>query len=46
MHRSAGQQPLDVGAHGRRALVAILDPLGQRLHHDGVDLGGQVWLVC
>ena len=36
---------LDVGAHLRGALVAVLDLLGQRLHRDGVELLGQLGVV-
>ena len=39
LDRVAGEVALDVGLHRGRALVAVLDALGQRLHHDRVDLG-------
>ena len=43
--RVAGEVALDVAAHRGRGLVAVLDPLGQRLHHDGVDLRRHLGVV-
>ncbi len=31
-----------IGAHVRRALIAVLGILGQRLEHHGIQLGGDV----
>ncbi len=39
LDRVAGEVALDVGPHGSGALVAVLDALGEGLHHDRVDLG-------
>ena len=38
-HGRTLQRPLDVGAHLGGGLVAVVGVLGQRLHHDRVDLG-------
>ena len=45
LDRAAGEVALDVGAHRGRGLVAVLEALGQRLHHDRVDLRRQVGVV-
>ena len=45
VHRVAGQVALDVAPHGGRGLVAVLDPLRERLHHDGVDLRRHLGVV-
>ena len=39
------EEALHVGPHLARALVAVLDPLGQRLHHDRVQGGRDVGVV-
>ena len=42
LHRLPGEVAVDVGLHRGGAGVAVPDVLGERLHHDRVELGGQV----
>ena len=42
--RQAGHRPLHVGLHLRGRLVALLPVLGQCLHHDRVNRGGNSWV--
>jgi hypothetical protein len=45
-HLLAGQVALDVGAHLRSALIALIGPLGERLGDDRVDVGVESRLCC
>ena len=45
MDRVPSQVALDVTTHRGGRLVAVLDALGQRLHHDRVDLRRKVRVV-